>query len=100
MILPRQLTPNPAKADPVPLPVWVAILPGEHSPTDKPWRIFVDALRNGRLVGQALGELPHLRPGDHVSAAISLTDLTSMNDLAGSQPDLSHGSSSSAFFAA
>jgi hypothetical protein len=80
MVLPRQLTPDPARADALPLPVWVAILPGEAFPTDKPLRIFVDALRNGSLVGQALGELT-MRPGDHVSAAITLTDLNAGADL-------------------
>src|SRR5256885_14771393 len=48
-----------------------------------------------------------MRPGEHVSAAITLTDLTpdlagadfSGSDLSG-QPDLSHGPSSPAFFAA
>ena len=74
MVLGRQLTPIPARESPVALPVWVAVLPGEQFATDRPLHIFVDALRQGVLVGQALGELL-MRPGEHVSAAISLTDL-------------------------
>jgi ligand-binding sensor domain-containing protein len=81
-ILTRQLTPNPARATPVAPPVFVAVLPGEKFSPTEPLRIFVDALRDNTLVGQALGEL-QMRPGSHVSAAITLTDLTVTPDLAG-----------------
>jgi hypothetical protein len=73
MVLSRQLTPGAPRVDPVSLPVWVAVLPGENFPQGQPLRIFVDALLRGNLVGQALGELT-MTPGQHVSAAISLTD--------------------------